>query len=584
MASRQILEIHFREFIEAIAKLQALPPAKIVLLAVVMLLTYVVTCFVFKSLLLQTLRILGLYSPNLYSALPSAIPLIRWRSIYLLKMAFNRWHDILFKTGKRASGGFSSPLATMTLLYKNPAKQIPLGRVWCWGLPLSQQIVALDVDKHFCVVGATGAGKSVLIKAIIASYQGSIFLIDAKNEMEDSLKRQDKRRKWVCLKPYSLDTSDQINPFDVVTMVFQQYGESFAIRAAYVIATSLIETNPDAKQPYFTQASAGMLSGLILFVVAHFPQEYHTLGFVRTLIIKGLEVYNDDGTPVYTPDEAKDLLYQTMRESTAFSGAIIGAASVFINASNETRGNLESTLAERTRIFDIEGVRYITNATTRPLSELKTCDDYVLSIGASVQSIRGELKDLFKMYLNIILFVFEVTPQKKGQTLLLAEEFNAQGYNSVFEAALPVIRSMGLNAGIIIQDVESLRAAYKSTYRAFMGNASFVVWLATNHLDNLNEIHQILGKTSYINTDRRTGKRSILEADVSTPQQIAHFLSPDSGNTIVTRMGKRALRLKVLQHYKDMPVSSYMPDPHHKEPVLRKLSRLIFNPSSLFKQ
>ena len=77
--------------------------------------------------------------------------------------------------------------------------------------------------------------------------------------------------------------------------------------------------------------------------------------------------------------------------------------------------------------------------------------------------------------------MFLKPPKKqKGRTLLLVDEFNAQGHNSVLNAAVPVIRSMGLSAGFVIQDVESLRAAYKDTYKGFLGNSQFVVWMGTN--------------------------------------------------------------------------------------------------------
>lgn len=565
------LQSHAPEFLVWLHNLQVLSTEDKFHLIFATVLAGLLTLYTLKYLLVFILRLFSLSSPLLFAFLPR----LPWRGLFRLKTHVSRWHEIIFKAGRYSSSSFASPFAAMACEYDTHLK-IPLGRVWLWGIS-TYQIVGLANDRHGIIVGATGAGKSNLLKTIIGSWRGSMAIIDSKTEMEATFSEHDTSRQWVKIKPYSHDT-DGINPLDIIKYAYKFHGESMAVRAAYVIANSLCETPPDAKQPYFTQASSGMIVGLLLFSIAHLSEECHTMGFIRRLIVRGLEVFNEDGSLESTHEEAKELLYMQMRESTAFSGAIYGAAAAFVDASAETRGNLESTLSERTRIFDIKGVLKSTSKTTRPLHELKSCDDYVLSIGASVQSIRGELKDFFKLIINLILFVFEITPKMNGRTLLLGEEFNSLGYNGSFEVAVNIIRSMGLNAILVIQDVEALKAAYKDTWRSFLGNSSFVVWLGTNHSDNLKEINRILGKTTHIETDHHTGKQSFREVEVMTEQQIAKFLSPESGNAIITRLGASALRVKTLKHFEDLPVTCYAPDPDHKEPLLKRFSRFVLSP------
>ena len=104
------------------------------------------------------------------------------------------------------------------------------------------------------------------------------------------------------------------------------------------------------------------------------------------------------------------------------------------------------------------------------------------------------------------------------------------------------------------------------------------MWLPTTHPENLSLLARILGKKTLIEKDKRTGRKTYREVDVATPEQLGRFLSADSSNTIVTRAGGRALRLKLDPHYKALPVWAYDADPDHKEPLLRRLTRYFLNP------
>lgn len=57
--------------------------------------------------------------------------------------------------------------------------------------------------------------------------------------------------------------------------------------------------------------------------------------------------------------------------------------------------------------------------------------------------------------------------------------------------------------------------------------------------------------------------------------QLRRFLNPSGGRVIVTRAGKRPLRLKIATYYNELPVTAYDPDPDHREALLRRIVRFV---------
>ncbi len=544
------------------------------LIAVATLPVLELALFILKTLVTRLLRSSGLSHPSHYGYWPRVLP---WRSLLHLKIRITHWIEFVFKSKKQATGGFASVLSVLIEMYQSG--QIFLGLPWAWGMRVLQPI-GLTIQTHLMIMAQSGAGKSVLLISMIALWKGSAFVIDPKGELwRRTYRRLARKKQVVVLSPYHPEYSGQINPLDCLDRAYQRNGESDAIRWAYHIAQAFIETPPGSKQPFFTDASRGYLVGLILFVYVTYPEALRHVGTVRDLIVHGMRVYNDKGAIDTTSDEARALLHKMMLECSTFSEAISGSAAPFMNASGETVGNLQATLQEKTKVLDIPSVRHMLARTTRPLHELKSCDDYVLFVEAKVTSIRGELKDIFRMLTNLVVYSFESEPVKQGQCLFVAEELNAQGYNSCIEVALPVARSFGLNIIAVAQDIQGLKAAYPDTYLAFLGNADATIWMSSAHPDNLKQLSETLGQTTVIEMDYQNDKRSYRDVSVMDAEQVGRFLAKDSGNMIVTRAGARPMRLKLDPYFKALPITAYDPDPDHRETLPRRCMRLLLNPS-----
>ena len=566
------------ELAELIATLQSISPEEIVGLAAIMGLTYVFTCFVVKAMLLRLLRAFGLYSPPVYAALPSTLPY--WRVIFRLHMTFTHWRETVFRFGQYATAGFASTLATMTQLYT--PSTVLIGRVWWAGFGLIQP-VGVRIQRHIMVYAMTGAGKTTWIITMLALWRGSACIVDPKGQITNALAQADKR-EWIVFRPHETERSAQWNPLDNIKAAMQREGHDSAVKWAQRLSESLIITPAQTKTPFFADTARGYLTGLILHVLSAHEDDCHTLLFVYELAVHGYRVFNNDGAIESTPKEARQILDKKLLENPEFQGAVSSSASAFINASGDTKGSLVATLLEQLKWMALPSVKFLLSATTRPLSDAKSRDDVVFAFVTPVLSLREELKPLFRVYTNFVSYTFESVPKKKGQCLFVIDEVQAMGHNATLEVALPVARSYGLSVVAIAQDREGMKASYPQTYGSFEGNADVVLFMATNHPDNYNYVSQALGKRTHIETDHRTGRKAYRETDVMTPDQVKRFLSPDTGNLIALRAGARALRLKIAPYFSELPITAYAPDPDHREPILRRISRLIFNPKSFFKR
>jgi|TARA_R110000765_G_scaffold334281_1_gene424679 type IV secretory pathway TraG/TraD family ATPase VirD4 len=561
--------VKFLEQFEIFELLYPISHADLAVLFITALVVIWVVSFIFKSMLILVLRQFGCSTPELYSRFPT----IPWRSFYIFKMRVARWYEQIFKFGKIQTGGFASVFSVLTNTFDS--KKFFLGRAWFMGFGLFQSI-GIKLTKHILVVAGTGSGKTSTVIAALAQHRGSAFVLDPTGIIKKTLAQADSSKEYLEYAPYNPRETAQINPFDDVKAAMKREGANAAVKWSYRIGLSFIKTASDSKQPYFTDTARGFFVGLFLHILTTHPEEEHNLGVLRDLIIHGYRYYDENGKLESTADESKHLLYRAMMQNPAYSGAVSGAAAPFINASSETRGNLVSTLQEKTRLLDDPDVRHFFSKTTRPLSDLKTEDDLVAILYIQLSSLRGELNGLALLVQNLICYTFESIKEKKGDCLFIVDEVQAQGFNQTLETALPVARSQGLFIVAITQDLEGLKAAYPKTHLSFIGNADCVLWMGTAHPQNLRQLSLMLGKKTIVTKDRNTGRKTYRDVEVESDEQLGRFLSPETGNYILTVSGKRAWRLKLDPFFKSLPVWSYAADPNHKESLLKRFGRFLF--------
>lgn len=540
------------------------------------LLYYVGFCllalFAIRTVLILFSRKVGIYNPDYFRLWPR----LPWRSLMIIWNNIRIWFERTFQMGNRATGGFANALHTLTLLYK--PGHILLGRAFALGFGLLQP-VGIKVQRHLFMYAMTGAGKTTVLITILSTWFNSVFVIDPKAQITNALFEHD-WRTWYVLDPYGISNakSASFNAIDCIKTAMERDGKQAAVLWAMRIAQALVITPSGSRTPYFSDTARGFLVGVILHVISHHPEDEHNLPYIRSLLVNGYRVFDPQtGKEETTPEEAQQLLLRAMLNNPAFDGAIAGAAAALANASGETGGNIRSTLLEQTKWLDIPAVRIVLRSTSLPLSDLKTRKDVVFSLTAPVLSIREELAPLCRLLTNMTAYTFEYFRDKNGECLIIVDEMPSQNYNAIFEIILAVLRSYGGIFLGISQNIELMKKIYPRSWATFSGEADAVFWMATNHDDTAAHLSQILGKKSHIEKDNYSGRKTYREVAVMDADQIKRFLSPDSGNLIVTRAGMRALKLKNEPYFKALPVWKYAPDPDHKETFWRRITRKAFD-------
>lgn len=516
-------------------------------------------------------RVFGFYHPSLMRKWPR----LPWRGPYKIWMNLIRWHERVFLTGNRSTGGFAGLLATLVNLYKDGEVLIARASFWDISLPYT---LSIKVKRHLMMYGMTGSGKTSLLATMLRCWKGSAFVIDADGQLVRLLADRDPRQ-WVILDPYllSVEVSACFNAIDCVKEAMARCGSDATVLWALRIAEALVVTATGSRTPYFYDVARQYLAGLILHVITAHPESDHNLPYIRDLIVHGYRVYDDDGNELTQGNESQELLLRAMKQNPAFEGAVAGAASAMASASGETGGNVRSTLQDQTKFLDIPQVRKVMRETTLTLSELKTRDDVVFAEVSQLTSLREELSRVSRLLMNMTAYTFESVKEHKGLCLMIADELASQKYNPVINLIFAAGRRWKLVFFGATQSVEQTKANDPNGYKTYHGEADAVIWQDINHLDNAATLREILGKKSLVEKDPISGRKIYREMPVMDEEQIKRYLDPNGNNVIVTRAGARPIRGKNEPYFKALPVWQYSPDPDHGDSFFRRIGRWLFD-------
>lgn len=516
-------------------------------------------------------RIFGFYHPNLMRKWPS----LPWRAPYKIWMNLVRWHERVFLTGTRSTGGFAGLMATLVNLYQDGEVLVARASVWDIALPYS---ISIKVKRHLMMYGMTGSGKTTLLATMLRCWKGSAFVIDADGQLVRLLSDRDPRQ-WVIFDPYhlSVTTSACFNAIDCIKEAMVRCGSDAAVLWALRVAEAIVVTATGSRTPYFYDVARQFLAGLILHVITAHPASEHNLPFIRDLIVHGYRVYEDDGNELTQGNEAHELLLRSMKQNTSFEGAIAGAASAMASASGETGGNVRSTLQDQTKFLDIPEVRKVMRGSTLPLSDLKTRDDVVFVFASQLTSLREELSRVSRLLMNMTTYTFESVKEHKGLCLMIADELASQKYNPVVNLIFAAGRRWKLVFFGATQSVEQTKANDPQGYKTYVGEADAVIWQGGNHADNAVTIAELLGKKSLIEKDPRSGRKFYRDIPIMDAEQTKRYLDPNGNNLIITRAGARPIRGKNEPYFKALPVWQYAPDPDYGDSFFRRIGRWLFD-------
>ena len=510
-------------------------------------------------------RMFGFYHPGVYQF----FLLFPWRPVWAVYAAVSEWKERIFHMGRRATAKWVGILGVMCMVYR--PGHLLLGRPLFLGMPLPQS-VGTSISRHAVMIAGTGAGKTVMLQTLLGLHRGSALLIDPKLQMADTMQAaRQKLGPVYTLAPFNPDKSHAWNPLDEIAAAIEVFGIDTAPRFFLKLAESTILKSGDEK-PFFPDSARDIWAAIVAYVYATEPKPNRNLVTARTYLMEGLcpEDFDD-------PVDAFMFLLSEMRRCKDFGGFISKRAIALQNTGPETLGNVLATARTQTQWLDLPEVQATMTHSDFLLADLKRDKNpTTLFLGAPVTAIRGELSRWFRLIIEMSLYLFEITPGNlKHPCLFALDEFPSLGRMESVEVAAPLLRSFGVRLLPIAQDVERLKQVYPHSWEGFLGNADVVYWMGTNHDGTAQYLERALGQTTHKEKisgggfSKEPKRYQQKERPLMYAEQIKRFLDPDSGNMIVTRFGKRPLKLKHTPFYKELPVWLYDPDPNFKEATPR---------------
>lgn len=459
-----------------------------------------------------------------------------------------------------------------------------LGRPWTktGGAPWP---VGLATEKHMVTIAGTGSGKSTAaLIPNICLHPGGLLCIDPKGELARVTAGRRRRMKAGpvhVLDPFGISgkgTRDCYNPFDDMAIAAAKNPErvvSFAAKMAEALVKPLSTTDS-----YWDKAAKTLITGLIVYVFAHEPEERRSLVRVRELLTEGdVEGYESAvEAEVFDRKElsAFDFLIEKMRSLRRgpYGEAIARAAGSVAMMGEGQRGSVLTTAQEHTAWIDNPLMARVvgTGGMSILLDDFK---DRSLSVYVClpVTAVTGSEGRFLRLFVLMLIEIMMADPNRVPEipVLLAVDEFPNLGHLDGIELVAPMMRSYGVRFWAVGQDISQFKEAYPQTWTGFIGGAEAVQFMGINHPPTVDFIVDLLGCHM---VERRVGgvpRRDL--HPLMDRDQVMRFLAKERGNQIVWFGSRRHMRLKICPYWAYMMPRYYDLDPRFKERGWRWLLR-----------
>lgn len=402
---------------------------------------------------------------------------------------------------KKSKSGYGNSKKTLSL----PSGYI-LGRV-----PDKKKLIVMDdqtdIDnQHMLVVGSSGASKSqsFVIPNLINVKDKSIIVTDPKGELYNMTAQLKADQGY---KVYQIDfvhfMQSRYNPLTYVETDIQ------AQQVANTIISNF-EGEGSGDNAFFKNNATNMLSALIIYVKAEFPQEQANMA---TLV----DVYTN-----HVQDEEK---FEEWFEQIPVDHPAKKMLASILDLTGNTRGSVTSTLNNGLSIFKLKKVQHMTAVSDFRFEDFVD-DKSVLYVKLSMENdtFNPLTSVFFAQMIDIFYDIAKMSPNEtlKRKVLMLLDEFANIGKINNYSKVMSTSRSLGLIMATVIQNKAQLekRNMYgKEEAKEIMANHDVKLILRADKTDSdtTKWISESLG-----NTTVKQNKSSLTKSEKSASRSINH--------------------------------------------------------------
>ena len=322
--------------------------------------------------------------------------------------------------------------------------------------------------------------------------------------------------------------SSSYNPLDRLTATSPDLGED-----ATTLADALVMDPPGQVQDaHWNEEAKAILSGLIMFCVAHEERERRNLATVREYL-------------TLSPDRFRALL-ELMQDSDAAHGLIARAANRFLGKADREAASVLSSAQRHTHFLNSPRIADVISHSDLHFAELqqRTVSVFLVLPPNRLDAYRRWLRLLISQALQDIARHAEgpqapIEPQNGAQgvsgasqrpstpTLLLLDEFAALGRLEAIERAMGLMAGYGLQLWPILQDMSQLNDLYGKRAGTFVANAGVQQVFGVNDLETAQWLSKMIGQEttgyqtqSYKPGDAPSMTQNVTGRDLLTPDEI----------------------------------------------------------------
>lgn len=358
-------------------------------------------------------------------------------------------------------------------------------------VPNSKKLLIMDENadvsnQNIAVIGSSGSAKSqsYVIPNLVNVRDKSIIVTDPKGELYNMTAQLKKDQGY---KIYQVDfisfMQSKYNPLSYVETSLQ------AQKVANTIITNFEGGSGGGDNVFFKNSATNMLSALIIYVKAEFPEEKANMEQV-------VKVYTD-----YVQDE--DTFNEWIKTIPDDHPAREMLNSI-IDLTGNTRGSVTSTLNNGFNIFKLPQVKQMTRKSDFHFQDFVE-DKSILYVKLSMEDDTfSPLTSVF--FSQMINIYYDVASQSEDQKLkrkvvFMLDEFANIGKINNYSKTLATCRSLGLSMHTILQNRSQLEK--KSMYgreetNDILGNHDTIILLRAKQedTDTTKWISDALGQTT----------------------------------------------------------------------------------------
>lgn len=423
--------------------------------------------------------------------------------------------------------------------------------------PKTGRLLRYDGPAHLLTLAPTRAGKGVgtVIPNLLMA-ERSVLVIDPKGE--NARIAGEARRDFGdlhVLDPFGVTglPASAYNPLDRLLPDSPDLSEDAASLADALVA----DAPGQVSEAHWNEEAKALLSGLIMFCVAHEDSNRRTLATVREYLT--------------LPSERLRALMELMQDSEAAGGLIARAANRFIGKADREAASVLSSAQRHTHFLDSPRIVQAMSRSDFQFADLRhqITSVFLVLPPNRLDAYSRWLRLLVSQALQDIARDAEAptepqnghagapTPSQRLETptVFLLDEFAALGRLEAVERAMGLMAGYGLQLWPILQDMSQLKDLYGTRAGTFIANAGVQQIFGVNDFETAKWLSQMIGQetTGYQTQSHRPGdptstSLNVTGRDLMTPDEIMQ-LPPDL--QLLRIQGKPAMIADKLRYYAD---------------------------------